>query len=196
LFYICDMKDTRDKIINAAVFCLNVNENASIDEIANYLGLNRRTIHRHLKDRENLLQCCLQEMMTKCNQAMSDAYESSAEPIEQVEAMFYAALSIGNEYSFVKKLFNRSSYRQVLKEERLDYESVKAKWFRLVAGLQDSGVINKTIPISWIYNLFGGMIDIAIQAQASGDIAVNDIKSLSWRSFQGSIGMANSNNNK
>jgi AcrR family transcriptional regulator len=183
------MKNTKDKIIDAAVFCLNVNENASIDEIANYLGLSRRTIHRHFKDRENLLQCCLQEMMTKCNKTMSDAYESSANPIEQVEAMFYAALSIGNEYFFVKKLFNRSSYGQVLKNERLGYESVKEKWFRLIAGLQDSGVINKSIPISWVYNLFGGMIDIAIQAQASGDVAINDIKSLSWRSFLGSIGI-------
>ncbi len=183
------MKDTKDKIIDAALFCLNINEKASIDEIANYLGIHRRTVHRYFKDRDNLLQSCLQQMMATCNKAMSDAYESSTNPIEQVEAMFYAALAIGNEYSFVKKLFNRSGYGHALKSERQDYESVKDKWFRLITGLQDSGVINKALPISWIYNLFGGMIDIAIQAQVSGDVAVNDIKNLSWRSFQGSIGI-------
>ena len=101
--------------------------------------------------------------------------------------MFYAALSIGTEYSFIKKLFNRSSYGQTLKNERLDYESVKEKWFRLIIDLQSSGVIDKTIPISWIYNLFGGMIDIAVYAQASGDVAINQIKSLAWNSFQSSI---------
>lgn len=189
LLYICDMKDTKDKIIDAAVLCLNSNEKTSIDEIANYLEINRRTIHRYFKDRDNLLQCCLQKMMTKCNLAMSNAYESAINPIEKLEAMFYAALSIGTEYSFVKKLFNRSSYGQTLESETLDYESVKEKWFRLITALQGSGIIDKTIPISWIYNLFGGMIDIAVQAQASGDVAVNQIKSLSWNSFQRSIGI-------
>jgi len=183
------VKDREAKIIEGAVFCLNTNENASIEEIANYLGINRRTIHRYFKDRDNLLQCCLQKMMTKCNQAMNDAYESSTEPIQQVEAMFYAALSIGNEYSFVKKLFNRSTYTQVIHNERAEYDSVKDKWFRLITVLQDSGVIDRKIPIPWVYNLFGGIVDIAVQAQASGDIAVNEIKSLSWKSFQGSIGI-------
>jgi AcrR family transcriptional regulator len=185
------MKDTRDKIIDGAVFCLNVNEKASIDEIANYLGINRRTIHRYFTNRDNLLECCLQKMMLKCNKAMTDAYESSAAPMEQLEAMFYAALSFGTEYSFVKKIFNRSNYGQVLKNESLDYESVKQKWFRLIIVLQDSSVINRLLPIYWIYNLFGGIIDIAIHAQASGDVAINEIKNLSWKSFQGSIGIIN-----
>jgi len=183
------MKDTERKIIDATVLCLNMNEKASIDEIANHIGINRRTIHRHFKDRENLLQCCLQQMMAKCNHAMNDAYKSSVDPIKQVEAMFYAAFAIGNEYFFVKKLYNRSSYGQALKNESFDYESVKEKWFKLIAGLQNCGVIKNSIPISWIYNLFGGMIDIAIQAQATGDVSVNDIKSLAWKSFQGSIGI-------
>ncbi|MCU7616237.1 TetR/AcrR family transcriptional regulator [Chryseobacterium sp. PBS4-4] len=185
------MKDTKDKIIAATVFCLNMNENASIDEIANHLGINRRTIHRYFKDRNNLLQCCLSKMMSKCNRAMADAYESSADPIEQVEAMFDAALSIGIEYSFVKKIFKRSNYGQVLKSESLDYESVNQKWCRLITGLQHSGVINNLLPISWVYNLFGGIVDIAIQAETSGDVAINEIRNLSWDSFKGSIGMIN-----
>lgn len=189
LFYICDMKKKEDKIVDAAVSCLNVNENASIDEIANYLGINRRTIHRYFKDRGNLLYCCLQKMMTKCNLEMNNAYENNINPLKKLEAMFYAALSIGTEYSFVKKLYNRSSYGQTLKNERSDYESVKEKWFRLIIELQNSGVIDKTIPVAWIYNLFGGMIEIAIHAQASGDVAINQIKSLSWNSFQRSIGI-------
>ena len=82
------MKDTRDKIIDAAVFCLNKNENASIDEIANYLEINRRTIHRYFKDRDNLLQCCLQKMMTKCNLAMSNAYQSSIDPLNNWKLCF------------------------------------------------------------------------------------------------------------
>jgi AcrR family transcriptional regulator len=185
------MKSTRDKIIDAAVFCLNRNEKASIDEIANHLDLNRRTIHRYFKDRSNLIQCCQEKMMATCNQAMNEAYESSNEALTQIENMFYAALTIGTEYSFVKKLFDRSGYSDVVNSELQVYDNVKDKWFKLIAKLQETGVIKSTIPLPWIYNLFGGMIDIGIAAQASGDIAVNDIKKLSWAAFKGSIGIIN-----
>ena len=96
-----------------------------------------------------------------------------------------------NTISKIFKNFKRSNYGQVLKNESLDYESVNQKWCRLITGLQHSGVINNLLPISWIYNLFGGIIDIAIQAETSGDVAINEIRNLSWNSFKGSIGMIN-----
>lgn len=185
------MKSTKDKIIDAAVFCLNRNEKASIDEIANHLDLNRRTIHRYFKDRSTLIQCCREKMMATCNKAMNEAYESSDDALKQVENMFYAALTIGTEYSFVKKLFDRSGYSDVVNREMEVYDNVKYKWFMLIEKLQETGVIRSAVPLPWIYNLFGGMIDIAISAQASGDIAVNDIKKLSWAAFKGSIGIIN-----
>ncbi|MFC4209722.1 TetR/AcrR family transcriptional regulator [Pedobacter lithocola] len=185
------MKSTKDKIIDAAVFCLNRNEKASVDEIANHLDLNRRTIHRYFKDRNTLIECCQEKMMTTCNRAMNEAYDSSNEALIQVENMFYAALLIGSEYSFVKKLYNRSGYSDVVKSEVEVYDNVKNKWFKLIEVLQEKGTIKSTIPIPWIYNLFGGMIDIAIAAQASGDVAVNDTKLLSWTAFKGSIGIIN-----
>lgn len=185
------MKSTKDKIIDAAVFCLNRNEKASIDEIANHLDLNRRTIHRYFKDRSTLIQCCREKMMATCNKAMNEAYESSDDALKQVENMFYAALTIGTEYSFVKKLFDRSGYSDVVNREMEVYDNVKYKWFMLIEKLQETGVIRSAVPLPWIYNLFGGMIDIAISAQASGDIAVNEIKKLSWAAFKGSIGIIN-----
>jgi AcrR family transcriptional regulator len=185
------MKSTKDKIIDAAVFCLNRNEKASIDEIANHLDLNRRTIHRYFKDRSTLIQCCQEKMIATCNRAMKDAYESSNDALKQVENMFYAALTIGTEYSFVKKLFERSGYSDVVGSETDAYDNVKDKWFMLIVKLQETGVIQSAIPLPWVYNLFGGMIDIAIAARTSGDVAVNDIKKLSWAAFKGSIGIIN-----
>jgi AcrR family transcriptional regulator len=183
------MESTKGKIIDAAVLCLNKNEKASIDEIASHLDLNRRTIHRYFKDRNSLIQCCQQKMMATCNRAMNEAYDSSNEAFTQIENMFFAALSIGTEYSFVKKLYSRTGYSDVVNNELEVYDNVKDKWFKLIAKLQESGVIKSTIPLPWIYNLFGGMIDIAIAAQASGDVAVNDIKKLSWTAFIGSLGI-------
>lgn len=129
--------------------------------------------------------------MTKCNQAMNEAYASSDEALQQVENMFYAALAIGTEYSFVKKLVNRSGYAEVINSQMQAYDNIKDKWFRLIVGLQETGMIKSTLPLPWIYDLFGGIIDIAIMAQASGDLAVKDVKNLAWQSFKGSIGIIN-----
>lgn len=185
------MKSTKDKIIDGAVFCLNKNEKASIDEIANHLDINRRTIHRHFKDRNTLIECCQEKMMATCNQAMNEAYESCNDALKQIENMFHAALTIGTEYSFVKKLSDRSGYIDVVNREMEAYDNVKDKWFKLIAKLQENRTIKSALPLPWIYNLFGGMIDIGIAAQASGDVAVNDIKKLSWAAFKGSIGIVN-----
>lgn len=185
------MKDTKEKIIDAAVVCLNNSITATIDEIASYIDINRRTIHRYFTDRESLIKCCQDKMLRKCNQAMEEAYSSSDDALQQVENMFYAAFSIGTEFSFVKKLATRSAYSEVVNSEEQAYDNVKEKWFKLIDQLHHKGVISRDIPVPWIYNLFGGMIDIAIAARESGDVAVNDLKRLSWMAFKGSIGIAN-----
>lgn len=183
------MKDTKNKIITGAVICLNRSINATIDEIASSLGISRRTIHRYFKDRETLIQCCQEEMLRKCNQSMEEAYSSSSIALEQVENMFYAAYSIGVEYSFVKKISARNQYSDLTREGTLAFDNVKNKWFKLVEELQTGGIINSEIPVAWIYDLFGGIIDIAIAARISGDVAVNDLKKLSWIAFKGSVGI-------
>ena len=192
-FYICVMIGTKEKIIDAAVSCLNTNPSATIEEIANHIGITRRTIHRHFPDRTKLIEYCRDKMMKICNAVMTKAYQSSQDPLEQIENMFYAALSVGAEYSFVKKLYARSAYKEVIEKQAAVsvFDNVKEKWFALITELQQQNVIPSKLPIAWIYDLFGGMIDIAVAAQSSGDVAVNEVKSLSWNAFKASIGINN-----
>ncbi|WP_461131035.1 hypothetical protein [Spirosoma aerophilum] len=44
------------------------------------------------------------------NLNMTEAYQSSQQPALQIENMFYDALEVGIQYSFVKKLFERNQY--------------------------------------------------------------------------------------
>lgn len=189
LYYICDMILTREKLIQSAVVTLNNNESATIEEIANVAGVTRRTVHRYFKDRSKLVQECKDTMLTACNLKMSQAYNSSDQPAIQIEYMFYAALDVGIQYCFVKKLFQRDQYIDLAKDPERGFDDVKANWFKLVELLQKEERIDKMLPAVWIYNLFGGIIDIAIQAQQAGDVARNDIKKLSWISFKRSIGL-------
>lgn len=189
LHYICDMKGTREKLIEAAVVALNRDESATIEQIATVAGVTRRTVHRYFNDRNTLVQECKQTMLRVCNLKMTEAYQSSQQPALQIENMFYAALEVGIQYSFIKKLFKRNQYTDLVNNQVRAYDDVKANWFKLVERLQQQGAIDKKLSIPWIYNLFGGMVDIAIEAQQAGDVAPNDIKTFSWASFKGSIGL-------
>lgn len=187
LYYICDMTGTKEKLINSAVVTLNSDESATIEQIANAAGVTRRTVHRYFNDRNTLVQECKQKMLQVCNLKMTQAYQSSEQPAIQIENMFYAALEVGIQYSFAKKLFKRNQYTDLVNYQELAYDDVKANWFKLVELLQQQGAIDRKLSIPWIYNLFGGMIDIAIEAQQAGDVARNDIKKFSWTSFKRSI---------
>jgi AcrR family transcriptional regulator len=183
------MINTRDNIIAAAVKVWNDDETAGLLEISEMAGINKRTIHRYFKDRETLLTQCKETMMSVCNQAMNEAYNSSREPTLQIENMFFAAFEFGNAYIFLKKLYRRTSYTESEVGAESGNDDVKAKWFRLIAGLQKAGKIDKGLPLPWIFNVFGGMIDIAVAARETGDVAPNQIRELAWKSFKGSIGL-------
>lgn len=180
------MQKTRNKILASAVIILNQNDTASIEEIAMHAGVTRRTVHRYFNDRDTLITSCKEKMMAICNKTMWEAYESSDDPEIQLENMFYAALNIGAEYAFVKRTYDRSGFSESLQETKV-YEDVKTKWFELIKKLQITDSINSSLTIPWIYNLFGGIIDIGIAAKQKGDIAANDMKHLSWSAFKKSI---------
>ncbi len=128
-------------------------------------------------------------MLLICNTAMTNSFESSDEPIRKLENMLYAAIEVGNQYSFLKKMYQRSNFSDIKNSDELEYDNVKSNWFKLIKEMQNSNQINKELTIPWIYNLFGGIIDIAISALQSGDVAPNDIRKFAWTSFRGSIGL-------
>lgn len=183
------MKTNRDKIIQSAIVILNKDESASIEQIAVEAGITRRTIHRYFTDRQDLIESCKKEMLLLCNTAMTNSYESSEEPILKLENMLYAAIEVGHQYSFLKKIYQRSNFSDISNSDELEYDNVKLRWFKLVQQMQNSSLINKELTLPWIYNLFGGIIDIAITALKSGDVAANDIRKFAWLSFSGSIGL-------
>nr|WKN38269.1 TetR/AcrR family transcriptional regulator [Tunicatimonas sp. TK19036] len=187
------MKDTKQLIIDAAIPCFNRDESVTLEIIAASAGVSRRTLHRYFNDRQELIECCKEEMLLTCNTAMLNAYHSSDKPLVKLEQMLYAAVDSGSKYSFLKKLYQRSNYAELDTEKAFEYDDVKSRWFRLVAQLQAEGIISHHLTIPWIFNLFGGIIDATITALESGDVAPNDIKKFSWFSFKGSIGIKNEN---
>lgn len=181
---------TRQKIIDAAIVLFNEDLSAPLDKVAGFAGVNRRTLHRHFKDRAALLEACSNEMMDTWQAAMLAAYESSDHPIKQLELMLYAGIDCGVKYAFLDKLQHTTAYRaNPAKRKNKAYENARAKWFALIPELQQQGIISDKLSAAWIRVLFSSMITTTIAALKSGDIAPNDVKKFAWYSYRRSIGI-------
>lgn len=183
------MVSTKDIIIEAGIKAVSKNAAFTLEEVAVLANVSRRTLHRYFIGRDDLLEHCKEKILLTCNTAMTTAYNSTNEPTIQLEAMLYAAIETGVKSSFIKKLYERSTYNNVLQSGEFHGDDVKSKWYKLIIGLQSEDKVNRDLTAAWIFNLFGGIIDTAIMAAESGDVAQNDIKSFAWYSFKNGIGL-------
>lgn len=186
--YICDMEETAQKIIDAAVFIFNDDLSASLDAVAGRAGVTRRTLNRYFKERAQLIESCKTEMINTCERAMTNAYNSSANPLKQLEMMLYAAIDCGYKYAFLNKL-RWQNLPEPAGNDNTQMDNVKQKWYSLITILQKKKIVDKNLTLEWILVLFGGMVNTTIDALRSGSVAKNDIKKFAWSSFSRSIGI-------
>ena len=165
------------------------NRSATLEKIAEEAGVSRRTLHRYFENREDLIESCKNQMLGSCNKAMTEAYESDKDPIIKLRNMLFAAIEQGANYSFVKRIYERSNFSDLNRKKELDSDDVKSKWLNIINELQKAERINTELTAPWIFNLFGAIIEAAIFAVESGDVAKNDSNNFAWISFKGAIGM-------
>ncbi|PWN63978.1 TetR/AcrR family transcriptional regulator [Chryseobacterium viscerum] len=179
--------DTQQRIIDTAIIVLNENFSATIEEIAAGCNLNRRTLHRYFKSRNELLEACNKNMMTAWEETAIKACNSSTNPIIQLENLLYAGIDSGTKYAFLIKLNEVEPTYEV--EISKDYLKARNGLFDAILKLQKEQLIDSQLPLPWIRILFTSVITATITAYRSGDIAPNEVKKLAWGSFSRSIGL-------
>ncbi|MDR3023483.1 TetR/AcrR family transcriptional regulator [Chryseobacterium sp.] len=179
--------NTQQKIINAAISVFNDDFSATFEEIAERCNLNRRTLHRYFKNRNELLEACNSNMMKAWEEAAIKAFNSSTNPLIQLENLLYAGIDSGTKYAFLIKLNEiKPTYTT---ETSKDYLKTRNDIFSAIETLQKEQLIDSELPLAWIRILFTNVITATITAYRSGDIAPNEVKKLAWNSFSRSIGL-------
>lgn len=183
--------NTQQKIIEAAISVLNDNFSATLEDIAIHCGLNRRTLHRYFKSRNELLEACNKTMMEAWELAAIKACNSSEDPLVQLEQLLYAGIDSGTKYAFLIKLNDTRKSSSILHESEQSavYYKMRDQLFDAIQRLQKEQVIDSQFPLPWIRILFTSVITATIMAFRSGDIAQNEVKKLAWTSFSRSIGL-------
>lgn len=190
--------NTQQKIIDTAISVLNENFSATFEDIAVRCGINRRTIHRYFKNRNELLEACNRNMMEAWELATIKACKSSEDPLVQLEHLLYEGIDSGTKYAFLIKLNDDvQSFSTAYKSEQSEsYFKIRNQLFKAIQELQKEKVIDNQFPLPWIKILFTSVISATITAFRSGDIAHNNVKKLAWQSFSRSIGIQLNNREK
>ncbi|WP_233268702.1 TetR/AcrR family transcriptional regulator [Mucilaginibacter lacusdianchii] len=184
------MEPTQQKIVEAAIFVFNDDLSATLETVADRAGVTRRTLHRYFKDRTDLMISCQSVMQKSCKEAMAKAINSSQDPLKQLELTLYASIDCGSKYSFLNKLHQRPEHHHAHEnKDCAEYDNITQQWYGIIEKLQYQQIITHTLTNTWIFFLFTGMVNTAIAALNSGNVAPNDIKRFAWLSFSRSIGI-------
>lgn len=183
------VEDTKQNIVDAAIFVFNEDLSAPLEKVSDKAGITRRTLHRYFKDRKELLVACHQDMQQSCGRAMNFAMQSSDQPLEQLKQWLYAAIDCGSKYAFLHKLLRTygQEFLQGIDIKGLydPFEKIKD----IIRILKEDKTISQDMTYQWISSLFLGVVTACLNLVSEGAIDSRSLKELSWYSFSKGIGI-------
>ncbi|NMM47736.1 TetR/AcrR family transcriptional regulator [Marinigracilibium pacificum] len=176
--------DTKTKIILAAIKVISTSPSAPMEEIAEAVNLNRRTLHRYFSGKEDLIKEIVAFASRTCLKKTIASIEISDNPNIQLKTMFEQDIECGYQFRF---LYNFKSNQQGLEKESAEYKEMLAIIRGLLKTLYSSGVINPKLTIDWVEKLYFSTIDAAINQKTSMDESGDQITEMAWISYFNAI---------
>lgn len=153
------MNNTKTKIISAAIEVFSRNHMASIEEIAESIDLNRRTLHRYFNGKSELIEEIIDYASSLCLQKTKDSIQSSNDPIHQLKSMFLSDIESGHQFRF---LYNYRSGFQGMEKESKDFAEMMLLFRDLLETIQSNHFFYSRLTMDWIESLYFSTIDAAI----------------------------------
>lgn len=182
------MKDTKQKITEAAIDIFNEDFSAPLETVAEKAEVTRRTLHRYFKDRNDLLAACQHMMQESCRASIVAVYTQYNEPLERFEHMLYAAIDCGVKFSFLHKLHNNAHHEHSGSNKNcFEYDRTFNKFKSTILDLEEKGLLTGGLTTEWVEMLCAGIVTAAINAEKTGNVARTNIKKFAWYSLSKGI---------
>lgn len=182
------MKDTRLKIVEAAIEIFNEDLSAPLETVAERADVTRRTLHRYFTDRQALLAACNDTMQESCQKAMDAAFNTYKNPLERFENMLYAAIDCGVKFSFLHRMHNNEHHQHTKTDENCKkYDRTFNRFSITLDQLKEENLLSASLTMEWIEMLVTGIVTAAINSEKSGSVARASIKKFAWHSLSKGI---------
>ena len=172
----------RDAIIDAAIHLWSRNPGATFSEVALRAGVGRATLHRHFRNRDELLTVLAEICIEETNEAVAATLDQGASAGRQLQSMFEAVIPLGDRYSFL--------YRADIGDEHTtaEYRSQLERVASLVRRLKSEGAVAADVPTAWVVAQIDQLVWCAWNEVASGRIAAADAANLAARTLLHGLG--------
>ena len=173
------MKDTKQRLILAALEVMHHDPNASLASIAEQAGMSSMTIHRHFDNKKTLYIEASVAVIDHATDLLAASRSMHSQPMEQLRYLV--------EESVISKL--NYHYLSFLAEEFDNHKVVKA-YDRMVEGfdtladqLKKDGSMDSDMPTSWVVNMFEGIVGAGFHSLHEGTIAPKTVQELASQSM-------------
>lgn len=174
------MNKTKTNIVNVAIDVLSRDEGASMETIAEHVGVSRMTIHRYFKNRERLFSSIHEVLIERTLAIFNESLERYNDPLEQME-------------SIIKTNAGQQGFHLLLREhghheghdpETCKFSEVNKELYALIGRLRATGHIDSSMADAWVFHMYDGVLLTAWETMYNGTVAPRDIPELAWRTFK------------
>jgi len=178
------LKNTYEKIINAAVCVWNEDYSAPLKSIAKEAGISRMTLHRHFCGRDAILLAIVEDFIEKIVLILNQAEKGQDVPIQQMEYLVKNTHRLVEDYNFLFDLFEQRGRPEDLVERFKRFEDLFETFF---ISIQAKGVVKPTIEFKWANALFEGVMKSGFRMKQKGFDQDLDLAEMIWDAYQSAI---------
>lgn len=175
---------TKLAIIDVATVVFSKRPGATLNDISDAAGIGRATLHRHFKNRDELIRILALEALEKVKEACQPALKESNSAKESLEKLIAVLVPLGHKYRFLGTSPVTFSDLEV-SEKYYDY---LADLSALADKLKDEKNIGTDIPTAWIVAVIDALIYAAWFTVDDGYIAKHDAAPLALRTILNGLG--------
>ncbi len=153
-------------------------------EIAESIGLNRRTLHRYFKSKSELINDIIRYASGTCLNKTRESIQSSNDPIDQLKAMFLSDINSGRQFRF---LYNYRDGYHGMEEESPDFKEMMDIFRNLLETLHTKNLLSPRLTLDWIESFYFSTIDAAINLILEDESKEKEIVEMAWVSYLNAI---------
>ena len=160
-------------MIDAAIELLAVQEDASVQEIADASGVGRTTVYRHFPTRDDLFAAMFERAVEFSRERTSEALSDSATVEDNLRALAATMIDFGLEFRFL--LSNAAVGKPVLKVGRESPESPVRMYMETA---RQRGELRSDFPVQWMMSVGQSLMIVALEDLIAGHMDEGEAKVL------------------
>lgn len=175
------MKDTRRKILLAALRVWREDYSAPLKAVAKEAGVSRMTLHRYFCGRDTILMALVEQFVGQISQNLVTAQQDFSDPVKQMESLVKTTHRLMEDYNFLFDIFEQKGCPETLSEIFSNWENEFAAFFE---SLREQGLIKPTIAFSWANALFEGVMKAGFRMRQKYRDHQMDLSEEIWQAYR------------